>query len=68
MHDEFDPAYGLEGEGADSILDWERRMVVKAAGRCENLRVRYISPCRAEVRGPTTDDPPVVLRGLRKRV
>ena len=24
QHDDFDPAYGLEGEEADSILDWVR--------------------------------------------
>ena len=44
VYDDFDPAYGLEGEVADSILDWERRMIVGAARRFPNLRIRYINP------------------------
>ena len=44
QHDDFDPAYGLEGEVSDSILDWERRTILRAAAKYSNLRIRYIDP------------------------
>ena len=37
QHDDFDPAYGLEGKEADSILDW-----VRARG-CECLCVHMLA-------------------------
>ena len=46
--DDFDPAFGLEGEVSDSILDWERRTILRAAARHPNLRIRYISPIGRE--------------------
>ena len=46
--DDFDPAFGLEGEVSDSILDWERRTIERAAAKYPNLRIRYISPMGRE--------------------
>jgi hypothetical protein len=42
-HD-FDPAYALDGEEADSIMDWERRIILKMVQQYSNLRIRYIDP------------------------
>eukprot|EP00935_MAST-01C_sp_MAST-1C-sp1_P001773 g1773.t1 len=50
--DDFDPAFGLEGEVSDSILDWERRTILRAAAKHPNLRIRYIDPTGEEEAAP----------------
>jgi hypothetical protein len=42
---DFDPAYGLStDEVAHSMLDWERRHIMRAAQRHSELTVLYIDP------------------------
>ena len=48
--DDFDPRYGLGGEVAHSILDWERRVMENAVKEFKGgLRLRYISERGLEV-------------------
>jgi hypothetical protein len=43
---DFDPAYGLEGLIASSVLDWERRQIFLALQRFPfALQVKYIDEC-----------------------
>ena len=60
--DDFDPRYGLGGEVAHSILDWERRVMENAVKEFKGgLRLRYISERGLEVGGEEDD-----LRGELK--
>jgi hypothetical protein len=53
LEEDFDPAYALEGAVATSVLDWERRHIMRAVTKFEGaLEVKYIDECGVRYGGP----------------
>ena len=42
LHEDFDPEYGLRGERARSVLDWERIAMKQVAKSYPGQRIRFI--------------------------